>query len=273
MSNETTKYERTLKVLDKDKRTSPLYYDCDKVTSVSKRYVYVLFLILIITMIPLTWGALRGVSSIIEIKYDFTNLDVNPTQNIKITPDNNTDVGIIVNPNHATFTPFLLRIDILYPLTEQFVNTEMKYGQFPNRIVDSELKTNIMNYSDKYEDYFFGSLNHLIDTDQPVDFKYRISADYSILIQVYVKITFDDPNIPSTSIVFVYVNDHLGTGETTFQLIRGNTLLLDINNLYYDYSNINAYFQLWSNTPYVYPFLIEGTMTNSFNWNNFWGEN
>lgn len=263
----------------KKKKISP--DDCYGVVKLSKKYVTVILIIMLITIVPLFLGVIKGLSAVIDIEVNPSQINLDPTQPIKIERDtDNTHFGRYAFTNNATFNFFGLEVMILYPATNAFLDKEFYQSQFPDRIISTSLNDFVTSLDSKTDFFLSQNLIFFSNNSSLTQLKYRISADYSIAIRIQVFINFTIPNERPVRLSFLYSENHdrvslLGKplGITSFPLVHGSTFKLNITNMYYDYQYINRYFGLWgaeSDIP-PYPFIVNATKTNSFNWNDFWG--
>ena len=250
--------------------------DCDKIEKKSKKVMGVMLVIAILTSTLFITSAYLGSSAIISVRYNFSGVNVTPTQAIPI--DYN---GTYASSTNATFTPLYIFIGLLYPKTDPIFHKELYVSQYPNNIVSSDLVASI-NQLDEFDDYFFASSFHFINDTQDTTINVRMSADYTVLFKVIVLIQFNDNSIPDQTISFYFIQNYgqpdlfgRPTGICTFGLTRTNTLLLNITGLNYNYDSLKTFYQKWSSDYQVvgYPFTINGVLTNAYDWNNFWGVN
>ncbi len=273
MAIEPTQDITNAKRLEEQRSRQSRPSDCDKSEKNSRKYMTVMVVIGVLTSSLFITSSYFGSSAIISVRYNFSGINVTPTKTIPIDYD-----GTYASSINATFTPLFIFIGFLYPKTDPIFHTESYLGQYPNNMISGEL-IGIVNGLDDVEDYFFASSYHFINTTQDITIKLRMSADFTVLFKVVVLVDFLNESINDQTISFVYITnrgtDNLGRpyGICTFGLTHTYTLALNVTNLLYDYDNIQKFFRTWSNEFQIqpYPFYMNATLTNSYNWENYWG--
>ena len=252
---------------------------CDYLIKKQKRaIIYILIGFLVLGLVGF-FAIYKGQSAIVDLSIDLTSTNISPNQTIKVTTDTELEQGLYASISNASFSPIYAFIGIVSNYGSLIYGTEGHYAQYFNHkiVKNGDLAVNIIPILETAENQFLSSC--VVPLSSAVShIQIRLSADYYIFIEIYIRVSFTNPLFDDVILPFALINNHglrndtgYPIGSLLFPLENGKTTFIEITSLYYDYGIIPSYNSYWVEETDVtpYPFLLNATITTKFDWNTY----